>query len=61
MMAVWSAEGANTALELLADHVSPEHQPLIGKSKDAAAGAVLLAAMGAVLIGALVFIPYLMP
>ncbi len=56
---VWLAEGLNTALELLSDRVSPEDDPLIGKAKDVAAGAVLVAAIGAALIGALIFLPRL--
>jgi len=58
IVAVWMAEGLNTALELLADATSPEFHPLIGQAKDVAAGAVLLAALGAVLIGLLVFGPH---
>jgi len=38
---------------------SPEFHPLVEKSKDVAAGAVLLGAGGALLIGVLVFGPYL--
>ena len=57
VVAVWMAEGLNTALEFLADAASPAFHPLIGKAKDVAAGAVLLAAMGAVVIGLLVFGP----
>lgn len=53
--AVWSAEAFNTALEQLGDVVSPEHHPLIGKAKDVAAGAVLLAAIGAMIVGLAVF------
>ncbi len=59
MMAVWVAEGINTALELLADYCSSEHEPLIGTAKDVAAGAVLLAALGAAVIGSFVFLPHL--
>ena len=54
---VWTAEAINTALELLADAVAPEFNPLIGKAKDVAAGAVLIAAIGAAVIGLLVFVP----
>ncbi len=54
---VWTAEAINTALELLADAVAPEFNPLIGKAKDVAAGAVLIAAIGAAAIGLLVFLP----
>lgn len=56
---VMAMEAMNSALEYLADKVSPEHDALIGKSKDIAAGAVLLCAMGAALVGALIFVPKL--
>jgi diacylglycerol kinase (ATP) len=54
---VWCAEAFNTALERLADVVSPGHHPGIGRAKDVAAGAVLIAALGAAAIGALVLGP----
>ena len=53
--AVWVAEGLNTALERLTDLVSPGYHPLAGKAKDIAAGAVLLAVIGAVSIGVIIF------
>jgi diacylglycerol kinase (ATP) len=56
---VWSAELANTAIEALTDLVSPEYHPLAGKAKDVAAGAVLLAAFAALVVGALIFAPRL--
>lgn len=56
---VWSAEAVNTALEELADALHPERDPGIGRAKDVAAGAVLIAALGATIIGLLVFIPHL--
>lgn len=55
---VWVTEALNTALELLCDLVSAEYHPLIKKSKDVAAGAVLLSAIGAACVGALIFIPH---
>jgi diacylglycerol kinase (ATP) len=58
---VWSAEAFNTALEQLADALHPERHPAIGHAKDVAAGAVLIAAMGAAVIGMLVFAPHLVP
>ncbi|MFN8709651.1 MAG: diacylglycerol kinase family protein, partial [Planctomyces sp.] len=58
MMAVWTAESLNTAVELLADAALPEFHPLVRKSKDVAAAAVLIAAGGALLIGILVFVPH---
>lgn len=60
MALVWTAEAFNTALELLADAVTQEQHPLIGQAKDVAAGAVLLAALAALIIGALVLGPHLL-
>ena len=55
--AVWSAELLNTAVEALTDLVSPEYHALAGKAKDVAAGAVLVVAAGALVVGLLVFGP----
>ncbi len=52
---VWVAEALNTAVELLADAVCPERHPLVGRAKDVAAGAVLVAAGCAAAIGGCVF------
>ena len=57
---VWTAELLNTAIEALTDLASPDWHPLAGKAKDVAAGAVLLAALGALVVGALVFGPRLL-
>lgn len=57
IIVVWTAEALNTALELLADVASPEFHPLVEKAKDVAAGAVLISAIGSVIIGLLVFGP----
>lgn len=54
---VWTAEILNTAIEILADRVTMQRDPLIGRAKDAAAGAVLVAALAAFAIGALVLGP----
>lgn len=59
MVLVWSAEAFNTALEELANALHPEQHPGIGRAKDVAAAAVLIAAVGAAAIGMLVFIPHL--
>jgi diacylglycerol kinase (ATP) len=56
---VWAAEGLNSALEFLADHTAPEWHESVGKAKDIAAGAVLLTAIGAVVIGLIVFLPHI--
>lgn len=56
---VWISEAFNTALEQLADVLHPEQHPGIGRAKDMAAAAVLIAAVGAAVIGMLVFVPHL--
>ena len=55
---VWTAEALNTAFEFLADAASPQFHPLIRDAKDVAAGAVLLTAIAAAIIGGIVFWPY---
>lgn len=60
IMSVWVAEALNTAFELLCDVTSPEFHPIVKMSKDVAAGAVLISALGSVLIGLLIFGPYLL-
>ncbi len=59
IVAVWTAEALNTAFEFLADAASPDFHPLVEKSKDVSAGAVLIAAVGAAVIAILVFGPAL--
>lgn len=56
---VWVAELVNTAFEHLCDVVQPEFHVSVKTAKDVAAGAVLVAAVAALLIGLLVFLPYL--
>ena len=58
MMAVWTAEALNTAIELAIDLASPDVHPLAGRVKDVAAGAVLIAACGALVVGILIFAPH---
>ena len=57
--AVFSLELVNTSIETLADHITPEKHDKIKKVKDLAAGAVLVAAMMAVVVALLIFIPKL--
>lgn len=52
------AEAFNTAIESLTDLIKPEHHPVAGKIKDAAAGAVLIAAIAATITGILIFWKY---
>jgi Diacylglycerol kinase len=56
---VFVSELLNTAIETVVDLVSPTFHPLAKKAKDAAAGAVLVAAIFAALAGAIIFIPKL--
>jgi diacylglycerol kinase (ATP) len=60
IVGVWTAEALNTALEFLTDVASPTFHPIAGKAKDVAAGAVLLSAIGSVVIGLLVLGPHLL-
>lgn len=57
---VWVAEAFNTALEFVCDMASPDFHPLIKKAKDVSAGAVLISACGAMVIGGIVFLPHLL-
>jgi diacylglycerol kinase (ATP) len=50
----------NTALELLCDVISPEYNEKIGHVKDISAGAVLVTAVTALVIGAVIFLPKLL-
>src|SRR5579871_6284834 len=52
---VLSLELMNTAIESLVDLLTVAHHPLAKTAKDAAAGAVLIAAVGAVLAAYLIF------
>ncbi|NDV58530.1 diacylglycerol kinase family protein [Bacteroides sp. 519] len=56
---VLAAEAVNTAIERLVDLVSPQKHPLAGDVKDLAAGAVLICAIAAAIVGLIIFIPYI--
>ena len=56
---VTALEAINTAIEYLTNLVSPDYHPLAGKVKDMAAGAVLISAIGAAVVGGIIFIPRL--
>jgi len=53
------AEQVNSAVEKVVDTAAPEFNSLAGKAKDASAGAVLLAAFFSVVIGLIIFFPYI--
>ncbi len=59
ILVVWVAEAFNTGLEVLSDAVSDRRHPTVKIAKDVAAGAVLMAAIGAVAVGAVLFVPRL--
>jgi diacylglycerol kinase (ATP) len=54
---VLSVEGLNTAVEKVADFIHPNYHEKIGFIKDIAAGAVFFAAMTAIAIGLIIYIP----
>lgn len=54
---VLAMEIINTAIEKLVDFVSPGFHPQAGLVKDIAAAAVLLSAIGAVIVGLIIFLP----
>jgi diacylglycerol kinase (ATP) len=54
------AELFNTALEFLTDLVSPEYNKKAGLVKDMSAGAVLITAICALVIGLIIFVPKLL-
>lgn len=52
---VWAAEAVNTAIERIVDFISPSHDPRAGAIKDIAAGAVLIIAIAAAVVGCIIF------
>ena len=55
---VMSVEGLNTAIEKIADFIHPDYHERIGFIKDIAAGAVFFAAITAIVIGLIIYVPY---
>jgi diacylglycerol kinase len=56
---VTGLEMINSSIENLVDLVTREHKPLAGKVKDIAAGAVLMVSVISVIIGLIIFLPYI--
>lgn len=56
---VISAEMVNTAIESVVDLVTKEEKPLAGLAKDVAAGAVLVLALISLIVGLIIFMPYI--
>jgi diacylglycerol kinase (ATP) len=56
---VLSAEMLNTAIEVIVDLISPEYSEKARIAKDIAAGAVLITAFGAAVLGYVILFPYM--
>lgn len=56
---VLAVEGLNTAVEKMADFIHPAYHTTIGFIKDIAAGAVFFAASAAIIVGLLIYWPYI--
>ena len=57
---VISAEMINTSLEEMTDLITSEHRQEAKIAKDVAAGMVLVVSVGAAIIGAYIFVPYIL-
>lgn len=56
---MFSLELLNSQIERFLDIISPEKNQLVKKIKDLSAAAVLVAAVGSVIIGLLIFLPHI--
>ena len=56
---VIAVELTNTAIEAVVDHIVQSEHPGAKLAKDISAGAVLVAAVTSVVVGALIFLPYI--
>lgn len=54
---ILTVEAVNTAIEKIADFIHPDFNKKIGTIKDVAAGAVFIAAISAIIIGLIIYIP----
>ncbi|MBI1305648.1 MAG: diacylglycerol kinase [Bacteroidetes bacterium] len=54
---VFGLELINSSIESLLDHLHPEEHKIIGKSKDLAAGGVLLVSVFSAVVGGIIFLP----
>lgn len=57
---VLALETMNTAIENLVDKISPEQNELAGRIKDLSAAAVLIFSIAALIVGLIVFLPYIL-
>lgn len=56
---VLAAESLNTAVEKLCDYLQPDFDKKIGFIKDLSAGAVTFAAIAAIIVGGIIYLPKL--
>ncbi len=56
---VLALELVNSVFERIVDIINPEFHPKVRAIKDISAGVVLLASIGAAIIGLLIFLPYI--
>lgn len=52
------SEMINSAIEAVCDAVTTEYRQPVKQAKDVAAGMVLVGAIGSVVVGAIIFLPY---
>lgn len=60
ILLVFMAEMINTAIEEMVDLIVTEHRRQAKIAKDVASGMVLVAAMGSVIVGILIFVPHIL-
>jgi len=59
ILLVIATEMVNTAIEMMVDLITKEHREEAKIAKDVASGMVLITVLGAVIVGLLIFLPYL--
>lgn len=59
ILVVLSLELINSQIEKFLDLIQPDHHPRVKIIKDFSAGAVLISALGSIVIGVLIFLPYI--
>lgn len=57
ILVVLSLELVNSQIEKFLDIIQPEHHPRVKIIKDFTAGAVLISAVGSIIIGIMIFLP----
>jgi diacylglycerol kinase len=60
ILLVISSEMINTAIEEMVDLITQEHKKEAKVAKDVAAGMVLVVALGSVIVGIVIFTPYIL-